>query len=79
VEAPHTIEILLMRAVLIGLRFRVYAGRPHRTDRVDDIIRSKAAGQNDGVRTSSPSILTTSNPTRLKANLCRFIIHNSGG
>jgi len=43
-EAPHTVEILPMGAVLISLGFRIHAGRSNRSDRLHDIIRSKTTG-----------------------------------
>src|SRR5438067_6516633 len=46
-EPPHTIEILPMRAVLIGLRFRVNAGRPNYADSIGDVIRPKTPGEDN--------------------------------
>jgi hypothetical protein len=46
-ESPHTVEAFLMRAVLIGLRFRVRTGRSNRSDRIDNIIRPKSPGQDN--------------------------------
>ena len=47
-ESTDAIEILLMRAVLIGLRFRVDTRRSNCTDRLGDIIRAKSSSQDYG-------------------------------
>src|SRR5690348_4357380 len=42
-ESAHTIEILLMRAVPIGLRLRVHASWTNGSDRLGDIMRAKSS------------------------------------
>jgi hypothetical protein len=47
-KSTHTIEILLMRAVQVGLGFRIHPRRSNCTDRLGDIIRAKSSSQDYG-------------------------------
>jgi hypothetical protein len=48
-KPPHAVEILDVRAILVGLRFRIDAGRSNRSDCIANILGAETAGRDHRV------------------------------